>query len=145
MSKFEINESYKHKLEKQVLKEWLDDKSVHPFVYTNDYNGVLLEYPICKIPNFDDTTWDYDLFTPFDKPVPSYTECVEQYNVYPISIIDAVVIHKGRPRYAIEICHTNPVSKEKIKKLREFGVTDLYEVKADWILNQTCTPKSVQD
>ena len=149
-NKFESKESYKHKLAKQVLKEWLDNNhELQPFPYS-DNGWVILEYPICifsennpKSPGRDDS-WEYDVFTNYGNPIPSYTECIQEYDTHPIAMIDIVVVHKGHPLYAIEICHTNPVSNEKLMKLKDLGVTNLYEVKADWILNQTGIPDTIK-
>ena len=55
-----------------------------------------------------------------------------------------VCSHKGQPYYAIEICNKNPVSQEKINKLKEFGVDNLIEIDADWILNQTKIPSQLK-
>lgn len=144
MTGFVERESYKHKMAKQVLKEWLDESGdIEPFTYRNDSVNVILEYPICIIPELGNT-WEYERFRNYGEKVPSYKECVSKYNVYPIAIIDIIVVHKGNPMYAIEICNKNPVSKEKLKKLEEFGVTDLFEVNADWILDQLERPKEIK-
>ena len=143
MTRFEAKESYKHKMAKQVLKEWLDeDNSIKPFGHS-DNGWVHLEYPICIIPEVGNT-WEYECFRNYGEKVPSYKECVSEYNAYPVAIIDIIVVHKGFPVYAIEICNKNPVSKEKLKKLEEFGVTDLFEVNTDWILDQLERPKKIK-
>jgi hypothetical protein len=76
--------------------------------------------------------------------VPTYDECISRFNSYPIAIIDMVCSYKGQPYYAIEICYKNPVSQEKINKLKEFGVDNLIEIDADWILNQTKIPSQLK-
>ena len=46
--------------------------------------------------------------------IPTYQECVKDYNSHPVAIIDVVCCHKGRPQIGIEICHKN---HKKIKKV----------------------------
>jgi hypothetical protein len=114
--------------------------------------GVLLEYPIF---NFNDGTdsWNYNVVENFtgsencitiQEIIPTYQECVNDYNSYPIAIIDVVCCHKGKPQIGIEICHKNPVSQEKTNKLKEFGVDNLIEIDADWVLNQTKIPSQLK-
>ena len=76
--------------------------------------------------------------------VPTFDQCVKMYNVYPSAVIDVVCTHKGCPKYAIEICHTNPVSQEKIDKLKVIGVENLLEIDAYWILKQTKIPSQLK-
>ena len=151
------NESYKHKLAKQILKEWFDNSNDGESCELGDiyfrhnwgeYGGVLLEYPICKFNNGTDS-WNHLVVDNFmgsencityQEIIPTYQKCVNDYNSYPIAIIDVVCCHKGFPKIGIEICHKNPVSQEKIKKLKEFGVEELIEIDADWILNQVKMP-----
>ena len=61
-----------------------------------------------------------------------------------MAVIDVVVAHKGSPMYAIEICHKNPVSKEKIEALKLAGVDNLIEINASWILKQTRIPDKLK-
>ena len=149
------NESYKHKLAKQILKEWFDNSDIgKEHVKMGDIyfrhnwgecGGVLLEYPICKFNNGTDSWNDYvvenfmgsENCITYQEIIPTYQECVNDYNSYTIAIIDVICCHKGRPNIGIEICHKNPVSQEKINKLKEFWVDNLIEINADWILNQT--------
>ena len=152
------NESYKHKLAKQVLKGWFDNNDIGDgacelgdIYFRHNWGergGVLLEYPICKFNNGTDSWNDYvvDNFMGSENCIiiPTYQECVNDYNSYPIAIIDIVCCHKGRPKIGIEICHKNPVSQEKIKKLKEFGVEKLIEIDADWILNQVKMPSQLK-
>lgn len=151
------NESYKHKHAKQILKKWFDDINTGECCTLGDIyfrhnwgqsGGVLLEYPICKFNNGTDS-WKYYCVDNFEWSengiiVPTYQECVNNYNSYPIAIIDVVCCHKGSPKIGIEICHKNPVSQEKIKKLKEFGVEQLIEINADWILNQVKMPSQLK-
>lgn len=90
-----------------------------------------------------DNNWD-EIQGDCDEYVPTYDECVNIYKSYPISIIDVVCSHKGRPCIGIEICHKNSVSQEKINKLKEFGVYNLIEIDAEWILDQTKIPSQLK-
>lgn len=75
--------------------------------------------------------------------VPTYEEC-KKYNLPIVAVIDVVIIHKYNPRYFIEICHKNPVSDEKIEKLKKLGMTNLIEIDAEWILRQVDRPKKLK-
>jgi len=140
---FVERESYIHKKAKEVVKEWFD-------TFTDDYtdfppfhfksSGIYLEYPIMR------DGWEhyqYDLLNA-DGRVLNCEQFVSKFTEYPLAIIDVVCMHKGFPIYGIEICHTNPVSKEKIKKLEKVGVTNLYEVDALWVLQQTSVPSEMK-
>ena len=155
------NESYKHKMAKEVLKKWFEDSEQNDYMTIGDIgfrsnrkSGVFLEYPICKYiinGNHDNSwqhNWDEILHEGeegyWNEYVPTYDECINKFNSYPIAIIDMVCSYKGQPYYAIEICNKNPVSQEKINKLKEFGVDNLIEIDADWILNQTKIPSQLK-
>ena len=164
LSKFKENESYKHKAAKEVLKEWfygcgwLGDISCE----VNRKCGVYLEYPIVNDENYDSVNyiWDEILCHPnepiimekqsedyvrpdeFAEYVPTYEDCVK-LGIYPKRVVDVVLPHKGTPWWFIEICHTNPTSKEKIEELQSLGVRNLIEIDADWILNQTNRPSQL--
>lgn len=156
---FTENESYKHKMAKEVLKKWFEDTEKDDYMCIGDIrfrsnrnSGIFLEYPICKDikgnfnnsweHNWDEITEDAEYF--WNEYVPTYDDCIHKFKSYPIAIIDMVCSHKGQPYYAIEICHKNPVSQEKINKLEEFGVYNLIEIDADWILNQTKIPSQLK-
>ena len=153
---------------KQVLKEWFDNtkedinerKTIKPISFrSNRKSGVFLEYPICKnikgnyydgsmiedtyIDNSWIMNWDEINGGSYDEYIPTYDECINEFNTYPIAIIDVVISHKGSPCCGIEICHTNPVSFDKIQKLKEIGVFNLIEINADWILNQVKIPSEL--
>lgn len=168
MPLFTNNESYKHKCAKEIFKQWCDSTSWSygdaRRVSTN-YNRELywrsnrsqeawLEYPIVvnsdinSIENNWDEIWPgleggMDLFC--NGFVPTYTECNE-YNLYPISVADIVLPHKGSPSYFIEICHTNSVSNEKLEKLKQVMThnASLIEIDAEWILRQTGIPSKLE-
>ena len=146
------NESYKHKKAKEVLKEWFDGgngmKNIH--FTPNRICGVFLEYPIVtdiieknvwegreikNEINSVEMNWDEIIGMELEE-VPTYEYCYEK-GWYPKRVIDVVLPHKGRPEYFIEVCHTNPVSKKKVKELAKCGVRNLLEVDAEWVLRQT--------
>jgi hypothetical protein len=163
------NESYMHKMAKEVLKKWFEETETETDgggmciggigFRSNRKSGIFLEYPICT--NIT-TTWpdpayqnlnswekNWDEIADeegkyFNEYVPTYDECVEIYKSYPIAIIDVVCSHKGSPSICIEICHKNPVSQTKINKLKEIGVDSLIEIDAEWILKQTKRPSKLK-
>lgn len=147
--KFNENESYMHKMAKEVLKKWFEetqneytqmrigDISFRP----NRKSGIFLEYPLCK--DSLEQNWD-EINDTWDEYVPTYDDCINLYNLYPIAVIDIVCSHKGRPYICIEICHRNPVSQKKINKLKELGVQYLIEIDAEWILRQTKRPSQLR-
>lgn len=159
---FVARESYKHKYAKQVVKEWLDTEGEIPTNYKkwsrqfilgshrNNRDGVWLEYPVGyyeesgdSVHTLFDETWDECGVWTNNNPVPTYQQCMEKkFNV--VGILDIAVQHKGNIYQGIEICHKNPVSKEKVEKLRELGICDLVEIDADWVLSQIGIPKQIK-
>jgi len=160
---FVENESYMHKMAKEVLKKWFEE-TVEDDGYmrigdigfrSNRKSGIFLEYPICtnittsatcpfyQNLNSWERNWD-EIEGEFTEYVPTYDECVEVYKSYPIAIIDVVCSHKGSPHICIEICHKNSVSQTKINKLKEIGVDCLIEIDAEWILQQTKRPSKLK-
>lgn len=222
------NESYKHKMAKEVLKKWFEETR-NKFTEmrigdigfrSNRTSGIFLEYPICSNITTTEIDWefymiqeimekghsfidavklhhtgksfpklincnicggDYDVLCQcninpiyptyeefynnthsthtyktswernwdeieggWNEYVPTFDECVNTYNSYPVAIIDIVCSHKGMPSIGIEICHKNPVSQEKINKLKELGVHSLIEIDAEWILQQTKRPSELK-
>lgn len=73
---------------------------------------------------------------------PTYEESLKHGNT--IAILDLAIAHKGQIEYGIEICHTNPVSEEKIIKLRKLGLKNLIELDAEWVLRQTRRPEIIK-
>ncbi len=171
MHSFSHRESYKHKCAKDIFKEWCDSLSwdeggdisddhgnyrTVSTSYSRSGEGILflhwrsnrvqkawLEYPIVAdsiTANWDETFYSGDEFV--ESFVPTYNECISA-NYIPTAIIDVVLPHKGRPKYFIEICHKNPVSDEKVEKLKQLGVKNLIEIDADWILNQINIPSKI--
>jgi hypothetical protein len=160
MKPFINRESYKHKCAKDIFKNWCNSTLWSSYGrsrvetnlggcitwVSNRSENAWLEYPIVVNSDLDSiyNNWD-EIWPNFDFEggddrywnnfVPTYDECIK-LNLIPTSIIDIVLTHKGIPRYFIEICHKNPVSDEKVKKLKQLGLTNLIEIDADWILNQ---------
>ena len=171
--KFEHRESYKHRYAKEIFKSWCDSKGEtcefevdgHETLRwrPNRKQKALLEYPIVMEKYVDSVkmNWDenvqhywtgFDTGIPFDVEdewgnsfVPTYAQCTSRGH-HVQAVIDIVLPHKGIPKYFIEVCHTNPVSDEKVNRLRdpikEYG--NLIEIDADWILNQTDQPSKLK-
>lgn len=168
------NESYMHKMAKEVLKKWFEETKTDDGSMciggigfrSNRESGIFLEYPICtnimatcNHPDYQnmnswEKNWDEIIYLHHEldedelyncsEYVPNYDDCVEIYKSYPIAIIDVVCSHKGSPSIGIEICHKNPVSQTKINKLKEIGVHSLIEIDAEWILKQTKRPSNLK-
>lgn len=148
---FNHKESYIHLYAKEVLKKWLDtecDKKTRThfnlFRYEPDrISGVFLEYPIVKKDDYNSLDYSFDILEPDIVEMPSYNDCINKYDVKPLSMIDLVIIDKNKPKYLIEICHSSPVSEYKIKLLKSLGVTNLIEIQALEILKQIKKPSSI--
>jgi len=164
MNTFTENESYKHKMAKEVLKEWFTGGHIIGNVGCRSPNrecGVWFEYPIVKTDNYNsiDCNWDEILTNPKipkemdpdseeyhnlqNEYVPTYEECIS-LGIYPKRVIDVVLTHKGTPTWFIEICHKNPTSQEKINELEMLGVINLIEIDAEWIMKQTKKPTELK-
>jgi hypothetical protein len=162
MDTFTEIESYKHKMAKEVLKEWFyggSNETNLGYIRPNRKCGVWFEYPIVKNNDYNsiESNWDEILTNPKitddmsdedkqklqDEYVPTYNECLE-IGIYPKRVIDIVLTHKGVPLWFIEICHTNPTSQSKINELKILGVTNLIEIDAEWIMKQTKKPKELK-
>jgi len=151
MNTFTENESYKHKMAKEVLKEWFYGGCYIGDVgsYPNRKCGVWFEYPIVKTDEYNsiECNWDEQLTNPKKEMeseyVPTYDECIS-LGIYPKRVIDVVLTHKGTPTWFIEICHKNPTSQEKINELEMLGVRNLIEIDAEWIMKQTKKPSELK-
>ena len=164
MNTFTENESYKHKMAKEVLKKWFSGGSMIGEVGCRSPNrvcGVWFEYPIVKTDKYDSIqfNWDELLTNPkipkemnpysdeYDnlqsEYVPTYDECIS-LGIYPKRVIDVVLTNKGIPTWFIEICHKNPTSREKINELKMLGVENLIEIDAEWIMKQTKKPTKLK-
>ena len=166
MNTFSVNESYMHKMSKEVLKEWFyggdsggDSSLLDDYICPNRECGVWFEYPIVKNKDYNsiNCNWDEILENPNitenmsaeEKSklqceyVPTYDECIN-LNIYPKRVIDVVLTHEGAPHWFIEICHKNPTSQEKIDELEMLGLSNLIEVDAEWIMKQTKKPSKLK-
>lgn len=154
-------ESYKHKCAKDVFKEWCNSRETgldyKSFSIGNDESiswrsnrseDAWLEYPIVCNDKINSVLQNWDEICPWVSSyqpdyIPSFDECIK-HNLYPCAVVDVVLTHKGSPSYFIEICHKNPVSREKLIKLHMSGVQDLFEIDAEWILSQTKVPSELK-
>lgn len=162
MPPFTNNESYKHICAKEIFKQWCDSESWSigdGYRCVSTKNGMAirwrsnrsknawLEYPIVANGDINSAEMNWDEIWPGNKTeefIPTYAECKE-YKLQPISVIDIVLPHKGSPLFFIEICHTNPVSNEKIEKLKPLLCgKNLIEIDAEWILRQTGIPSKLE-
>lgn len=113
-----IYTNYIDKNEKEVKISWRSNRNEdawleYPIVVNNDVNSIETNWDEMW-PGFLIDEDDYYIDNRFMNDfIPTYNECKE-LNLQPISVIDIVLPHKGQPRYFVEICHTNPVSNEKL-------------------------------
>ncbi len=149
---------------KLKLKKWFEETEKNDYMEIGDISfrsnresGIFLDYPICKNEHFNswENNWDEintclieedgeEYYTSsWDEYVPTYFECIDDFNVIPLAFIDMVLSHKGRPCYGIEIYHKIHVSSNKIKILKNAGVYSLMEIDALWILNQNSRPDNL--
>jgi hypothetical protein len=147
MPRFVENESNAHKCAKRLLVEWLNSEKHW------DGDGVFEEYPLVdvfeKSNMYNVIGFNYhigdDRYEYYGCKVPSYEKCV-QYGETPIAILDVAVVEKGCIKYGFEVCHKNPVSEIKKKKLREHfeghGLT-IFEIQASDILNYVGKPDDI--
>ena len=148
------NESFKHKLAKELLATWLKEKNTY-HKWCGD--GVHLEYPLipsmnCKYVGnlmgygyslgddryiyYSNNTKDYN---------PTYEQCVANNDI-PIAVLDIAVVYKGGIHEGFEVYHTHKVDnikKNKIKELVRGTNFKLYEIDAEKILCQTKMPEDI--
>jgi hypothetical protein len=62
MNTFSVNESYKHKMAKEVLKEWFygGDNQLLDYICPNRKCGVWFEYPIVKNKDYNSINYNWD-------------------------------------------------------------------------------------
>jgi hypothetical protein len=148
------NESYKHKLAKELLCKWLEEKKGNG-KWIGD--GVHIEYPLIqsmKNDNFGNLLgYGYDIGdgnreyyeNNTNNFNPTYKQCIENDDI-PIAVLDIAVVYKGCIYEGFEVFHTNKVDnikKEKIKKLTYDTDFKLYEISAEKILCQTTQPEDI--
>tara|TARA_R110000803_G_C11770147_1_gene295163 strand:- start:59 stop:535 length:477 start_codon:yes stop_codon:yes gene_type:complete len=148
---FVNRESYIHKYSKTLLKEFFQSnileskkKEFNEFEFEESENNnytVFLEYPVVIKDTFNSLkyNWSQLLSTGNDDFIPTYEE-LRKHNLIPLAVIDLVICSKGVPIYFFELCHTNPVSKSKIDKLKEVKINNLYEISSYWLLSQIQKP-----
>ena len=167
-TEFTGTESYNHRFAKETLQKWIQEiqqeTSDCKIVFTanntkfegyecgelvwrsNRDTGAFLEYPIVVTDEVNTVLNNVDeMIIPDGKEMadgisPTYEQC-KQEGYLPRRIIDIVIPHKGSPMYFIEICHKNPISKEKLKDLSDCGIDVVFEIDASWITSQVKRPE----
>lgn len=127
---FEVHESFKHTFAKDLLLRWLRDHERDN--KTCNFCGLAWRpnwgiYPELK---FYKTSHLY-----------YFEEGINSGRV--LFIPDITIFHKGQAFILLEIVHRNKVSPQKAGRIRNFfGANhyEIYEIEADTILNNTCTP-----
>lgn len=130
-------ESYKHKCAKDVLAEW----------FTETENKCA---DFCKLAQFN---WrvNYGVFKElefYENNNPYYFEITPENNKAGklLFVPDVCVFHKGTPAMLFEVVNKSDIRIGKIKKIEKFFngfYIELYKIKADYILNQTCIPDNI--
>jgi hypothetical protein len=119
-------------------KKHLDAKNALCDMYNALGEGymALVEVPLMKY-NIG-YTW-YNTWTGLEwrtqSQVPDYNTCKLRYGTEhgPFAIADVAVYQHCRLKYLIEICATNPVSNEKINRIKQEGLK-MFEVSADDVI-----------
>lgn len=150
---FTENESYKHKLAKEVLCKWLQEKNKEgPWMG----DGVHIEYPL--IPAMRNVTWNnvisygnascdgYEYYqTNTSDFNPTYEQCIANNDI-PVAVLDIAVVYKGCLLEGFEVYHTHKVDDNKKGKIIDLtnGLSfKLYEISAEKILCQTKIPDNI--
>jgi len=116
------NENYIHFFSKQILKEWLEK------IYPNDCY-VQLEYPITK------TSVKKDIFKKYGIN-PTRSDIHLLLNEVLVSRVDVVVFNSDNvPIAYYEVFNTSKVKPDKIEKMKNLNVKDLYEIECNYIIN----------
>jgi len=164
--KFVNCESYMHNCAKEVFASWLWEEEYMMTQYGYNIGATrlcrkpMLEYPCVNYNNYINYNNCNSLNNLIDEVTggevmcPTFDQCKEKgWEV--VAIFDIATAVKGTVYEAFEICHTHPVPKEKINKIKTFlekknkikfmnSPFDLYEIQADWILKQTKKPSIIQ-
>jgi hypothetical protein len=121
---FTERESFKHKLAKELLCQWL--KENEKFRWGGD--GVHVEYPLIpamRHEHFGNVigygyyagNMDMDYYQRItNKFNPSYSQCVGNNDI-PIAVLDIAVVYKGCVQEGFEIYHTHRVDEKKKREL----------------------------
>lgn len=159
-------ESYKHFYAKHVLHQWLSAANGKFFSMTWNGNRIYQEYPLlvqdskplCGIDNkpWDESpAWFCNCKLHYDNHLLSScsNKCRHFQNIIPSredlvlkglkvgAILDVAIIDDGKVKYGFEICHTSPVMALKATLLLKMTDAIIYEVHADYILNQIAKPR----
>jgi len=160
---FKENESFKHKLAKNLLAEWLKEQeeidkdhcNFLPFKWRKS-EGIFTEL---KFHEFDSLYYfqqsrglkeytGYDEQTLIDhrgnNPLEWFDDSISRGKI--MFVPDITIFHKGVPNILIEIVHSNPISelkKQNITKWYGGENVELYEVFADDILENTQKPTTL--
>jgi hypothetical protein len=148
---FTENESYKHKLAKELLYKWLKEQKPEKWIG----DGVYLEYPL--IPAMRN---EYDYVISYGNGYidgyqyysgitsdfnPTYEQCIANNDI-PLAVLDIAVVYAGCLFEGYEVYHTHKVDdtkKGKIMDLTKGKYFELYEISAEKILCQTKKPENI--
>jgi hypothetical protein len=144
-------ESPTHKKAKQRLARWLKP----------GFDVVHQEYPVCRckngskkylgslvtwvrlaLRNPDNANRPHRFFT-----IPTF-ERLCRLKMPPAVIFDVACIKRGQLHSAYEVVHSNPISSEKARIIRDIQTDNrnlvVYEISAAWILSQDTKPDKLQ-
>jgi hypothetical protein len=150
---YEYKESYKHKIAKELLFNWLkntilnhDEKLSKWCRFAQFFwkpHHLVMEMVVQENDQqfYFEGTLRYAQDTYEDFATGNFQLCKKNYNE-PLDgygkilfVPDIVVFHCGRPIYIFEITHTNGLTKEKAEKMKEFfPYCRIYEIQAEDIL-----------
>ena len=116
------NENYIHYYSKKILKDWLEQ------IYPNDCY-IQEEYLITKSSVKKDIIKKYGLN-------PTRSDIHLLLNEVLVSRVDVVVFNSDNiPIAYYEVFNTSKVKPDKIEKMKNLNVKDLYEIEANYIIN----------
>lgn len=116
------NENNIHYYSKEILKGWLKQ------IYPNDCY-IQLEYPITKSSVKKDIIKKYGLN-------PTMSDVYYLLNEVLVSRVDVVVFNSDNvPIAYYEVVNTSACKPEKIEKMKNLNVKDLYEIDCKFIIN----------
>lgn len=167
MTSYTQKESYMHLYAKEVLKEWISTQKYTQISHRHGEDTIYLEYPIATYNELNSISiqwyelWNHVKWDEYNKLIekperyensisymPTFDDCVA-HDIFPVAVADIAISYKGVIHTIIEICHKNPVSDEKIKKLHTmiescgYEIT-VWEIDAGWIMNHTKPPKKLR-
>lgn len=148
---FVEKESYKHMLAKNILFDWLKNENNNPSNIEGFSKLAQFEwrpnYGIFKELKFytTSTSWYFEtsgglignITNEIDNANDVFEKSFNRGNI--LFVPDITIFHKGLPAIMIEIVYTNDLTKEKIKRIRDFCYREgfyptIYTIKADDIL-----------